>query len=85
MTSLRIEKGVPLTPRGSFVTIYPFREMSAGDSFVIPSTRAALVKAAYSQFRKRTNGKLRIAVRSIGGGKHRVWLVGKTNERMGAK
>jgi hypothetical protein len=85
MSALKIEKGVPLVPRRAFVAVYPFRSMVAGDSFLIPSSRARLVEAAFSRFKSRSGSKLKVAVRSVSNGKHRVWLLAKTNERMGGK
>lgn len=85
MSAFKIEKGVTVPPRRAFTTIYPFRSMSAGDSFTVPSTRVQLVESAFARFKARNASKLSIAVRAIGNGKHRVWLLAKSNERMGAR
>jgi len=85
MSALKIEHGVTLPPRRAFTTVYPFRQMAAGDSFLIESKRARLVESAFHRFKSRTGSKLKIAVRAVSKGKHRVWLLAKTNERMGGK
>ena len=60
-----IEKDIPLPPRKSRVSAYPFAEMNVGDSFVVPPTENApaltTLRNAAAQAKKKLGFKFVVA------------------------
>jgi len=44
---IKIEKGIPVPPKGAANKKYPFSEMEVGDSFFAPNIRQALVTGSF--------------------------------------
>ncbi|WP_094796978.1 hypothetical protein [Bordetella genomosp. 7] len=65
-----IEKNVPMSHGNA---IYPFEKMDVGDSFVVPASFVAKVRAAASFHGKRHGRKF--SVRHVGDDQCRCWRV----------
>ena len=74
---LKVDKNIPIPlPRGKRTSIYPFKEMEVGDSFLVPSSeieeRRRIARSVYSSAHKHRPS--RFVVRHTNEG-IRVWKV----------
>lgn len=70
INNIKIEKGIPLVPsrgRPGFVSV--LKHMNLGDSIVIPSLSGNSIRSTARHV------NVKIAVRSLGDGKIRVWRI----------
>jgi len=70
MTTIPIERGIPIPPKKTTETKYPWRDMAVGDSFTIPLAAFGNVRVAAFRFGKK-NG-MRFCSRKDGD-QVRVW------------
>lgn len=84
--TFKIEKGVPVPPRKGAIgeSLYPFADMSPGDSFVVQATkerpsaklRSRLTGAACAWAKRRAPGS-RFATRVEPDGNVRIWMLSR--------
>jgi hypothetical protein len=74
-TTYKIEKGIPITIPSHSVTIYPFKAMNVGDSFLVPLSKKNSVRTSASNYTKRHPGFKMVSRRAPGG--LRCWCKSK--------
>jgi hypothetical protein len=67
----QIEKNIPVPSKAS---LYPFRQMEIGDSFLVPADAITRARSALTAFRS-ANDNFKFATRTLDGGALRIWRV----------